>query len=411
MPVDDRFETEEARQRDAAWQAFQGGFIAAPDQKVSRPFNAWKKPDIPLSDEYRFLIKYYHRAWVVFVFLFRIFTGHSPFGEWIALRKAHKSIRHRVCVGPIQHPQYEQFVSQLVESRPLVTVIIPTLNRYDHLRNALQDLVAQRYSNFEVIVVDQSDPYRAEFYQGWPINLRVWHQQERALWRARNEAIRAAKGKFFLLFDDDSRVGADWIEQHLKTLDFFQAEISSGVSLSRIGEKIPAHYSYFRWSDQLDTGNALIQRSVFEQIGLFDRQFEKQRMGDGEFGLRAYLAGFRNVSNPLASRLHMKVPEGGLREMGSWDSWRPRSWLAPRPVPSVLYLIRRYFGNRAALRYMIASAPQAILPYRWKGRQGKMLLLFPFAIVMTPVLFFQGWRAWREASKKLKEGPRIEKIT
>ena len=34
--------------------------------------------------------------------------------------------------------------------------------------------------------------------------------------------------------------------------------------------------------------------------------------------------------------------------MGSWDAFRPKSILAPRPVPSVLYYYRKYFGNKAA---------------------------------------------------------------
>ena len=36
----------------------------------------------------------------------------------------------------------------------------------------------------------------------------------------------------------------------------------------------------------------------------FDKQFEKMRMGDGEFGVRAYLKGYKNISNPNAYRKH-----------------------------------------------------------------------------------------------------------
>jgi GT2 family glycosyltransferase len=89
---------------------------------------------------------------------------------------------------------------------------------------------------------------------------------------------------------------------------------------------VPQNYSFFRVSDQIDTGNVLIKRDVFQTIGLFDRQFEKQRMGDGEYGLRAYLEGFLNVSNPYAKRLHLKVGTGGLRQMGSWDGFRPKKF-------------------------------------------------------------------------------------
>lgn len=102
--------------------------------------------------------------------------------------------------------------------------------------------------------------------------------------------------------------------------------MSSGVSLSTVGAEIPENYSYFCWSSQLDTGNVLLKKDIFRKIGLFDRQFEKQRMGDGEYGLRAYLAGYKNISNPKAKRIHLKVSQGGLRvKGGSWDAWRPKN--------------------------------------------------------------------------------------
>ena len=65
-----------------------------------------------------------------------------------------------------------------------------------------------------------------------------------------------------------------------------------------VGAKIPEDYAYFKWSAQLDTGTVLFSKQMMNDTGMFDRQFEKQRMGDGEFGLRSYLCGKTNISNP-----------------------------------------------------------------------------------------------------------------
>jgi GT2 family glycosyltransferase len=211
-----------------------------------------------------------------------------------------------------------------------------------------------------------------------------------------------------LFFDDDSRVGSDWITNHLKCLDFFKADLSSGVSISKVGAKVPEHYAFFRLSDQLDTGNVLIKKDVFKAIGLFDRQFEKQRMGDGEFGLRAYLHGFLNVSNPHAKRLHLKVGSGGLREMGSWDAFRTQRWFSPRPIPSVLYFFRSYFGNVAAKRALWRTVPLSIMPYKFKTNKGMMLLGVFVSLLLTPIVLFQVFKSWRLSGKKLKEGALIE---
>ena len=131
--------------------------------------------------------------------------------------------------------------------------------------------------------------------------------------------------------------------KHLNCLEYFNSEISAGVSLSKLGAKIPFNYKFYRISDQLDTGNVVLNRNVFKIVGLFDEQFEGMRMGDAEFGLRAYRNGIISISNPEAYRIHLKSNEGGLRKLGSWDAFRPTSFFKPRPIPSVLYYARKFW--------------------------------------------------------------------
>lgn len=392
---------------DAAWNAFHTGYIAT---ESSPGLNVWKKQHYATVDEYRFIRKNYSSIWSIYVLVLRIITFHNPIAEFIGWWKTRNVQRVIHAVYPYRYPSYEGYTIKQNSEEPLVSIIIPTLNRYVYLKDGLKDLEKQTYKHFEVIVVDQSEPFEESFYTGWNFSLRFWYQPEKALWKARNDAISAAQGEYILLYDDDSRVEPNWIEQHLKTLEFFKADISSGVSISTVGAKVPEHYSYFRWSDQLDTGNVLIKRNVFEQVGLFDRQFEKQRMGDGEFGLRAYLAGFRNISNPYAKRIHLKVGEGGLRQMGSWDGWRPKSLFAPRPVPSVLYLYRRYFGSAASVLIILTSVIPSIIPYRFKQRKGLIaltVLLFP---ILIPLIFSQVLISWRAATKKINQGPLVSTL-
>jgi len=154
----------------------------------------------------------------------------------------------------------------------------------------------------------------------------------------------------------------------------------------------------------------LVKKDIFRKIGLFDRQFEKQRMGDGEFGLRAYLEGFKNVSNPFAKRLHLKVSSGGLRQMGSWDGFRPKKWMDPRPIPSVVYLFRKYHGNTVARWALLKTVPSSIMPYRYKRNSYMMLLGMLISILISPFVFLQVYKSWSLASKKLQEGAKIEKL-
>lgn len=402
---DTAYISDEARERDLAWQAFQRGYIA---DKQLKGIDVWKKIKLPIQDEYRFLKKNFHKGWVFYVLVLRLISLKNPLKEISGYKKSGGFNRNDYSNKPITPNNWHFFESKLLSQNPLVSIIIPTLNRYEYLKDVFKDLEKQMYKNFEVIVVDQTEDFQEEVYKGWDLDLKYWYQEEKALWKARNEAIKAARGEYILLYDDDSLVEPDWIAQHLKTLDFFNADLSSGVSLSVVGGKVPAHYSYFRWSEQLDTGNVLLKKDVFRKIGLFDRQFEKQRMGDGEFGLRAYLAGYKNISNPYAKRIHLKVGSGGLREMGSWDAFTPKNLFSPRPIPSVLYFARKYHGNAAARYLLMKSLPFSLVPYRFKGNRKAMLIAAPVAVVLFPFVLIQMWLSWTAASKKLRQGAYIE---
>ena len=399
------YQSEVMNEVDLVWQGFNKGVFTE-----EKGYDMWRKEELPAVDEYRFLRRYFSAVWINYVLLMQLITLKNPFKEVFAFWKSKDSQRINLVSNVNDQSSYHSFDSSLLESKPLISIIIPTLNRYKYLEDVFKDLERQDYKNFEVIVVDQSEPFKKSFYEGWNLNLQVTHQKEKALWLARNRAIKMAQGNFLLLYDDDSRIESDWIVQHLKTLDYFKADISSGVSISVVGGEIPNHYNFFRYSDQLDTGNVLIKREVFEQIGLFDRQFEKQRMGDGEFGLRAYLAGFKNISNPYAKRVHLKVSAGGLRQMGSWDAFRPKNFFSPRPIPSVLYLYRKYYGKRAAIYGLFKILPRSIIPYKYKKNQSLMLIGIMISVFLFPMLIVQVNRSWKLASEKLQRGAKIDSL-
>lgn len=403
LDSDLNFESELARQYDLSWQAIQNGYVGNVET-----YKSFEK--ISIADEYYFIKKYFHPAWVFYVLVIRLLSFKNPVEEVSAWRRKSTPRNNRYLKSPIEYDAWKKFKSTLISGNPLVTVIIPTLNRYEYLKDVLMDLEQQDYRNFEVIIVDQSKPFNERFYRDYKLDIQLIHQEERALWLARNHAIKKSKGDCLLLFDDDSRVDSDWITNHLKCLDFFNADISSGVSISTVGAEIPANYAFFHISSQLDTGNVLIKKEVFRKIGLFDRQFEKQRMGDGEYGLRAYLYGFRNISNPHAKRLHLKVDSGGLREMGSWDAFRTKKWFAPRPIPSVLYFYRTYFGNRRARWALLKTVPVSIMPYRFKSNKPMMLLGILVSVFFFPVVLVQVFSSWSLASRKLKAGAQIERL-
>jgi glycosyltransferase involved in cell wall biosynthesis len=364
-----------------------------------------------VHDNYVFTRRFFSLFQLFYVLIIRLCSFKNPINEILGFLYAAFKVR-RISIHPYKYEDWFIFESKLILEKPLVSVLIPTLNRYDYLKDVLLDLEGQDYKNFEVIVVDQSEPINTDFYKGWNLNIKLIHQAEKALWLARNTAISRANGQYIALTEDDVRMRADWISNHLKCLDYFHENISAGI-FHPLSSKINLDESaspFFKISQQFPTGNVLLNKTIFNKVGLFDRQFEGQRMGDGEFGLRCCLNGFRVISNPIAFIIDVKAPIGGLRQMGSWDALRPKSLFSPRPVPSVLYLFRNYFGNSEAIFYIIKNIPFSYMPYKFKKNKLMSLafiLLFPFYL---PIAVFAVLKSWNLASDKVKVGPLITQL-
>jgi len=406
--IDDRFSCKDAQNMDCAYRTLQLGVI--PVEKTSSYEREKIETITSRNDNYLFIAKYFGKYKLVYVLFLRILCLNNPILELIGFLKALKINKIDITKNHIEYENFELFQSGLIQSNPLVTVVIPTLNRYEYLKDVLENLEAQDYRNFEVIICDQTDVILDDFYTRWKLNIRLIKQEEKALWLARNRSIHKSNGEIILLTEDDVLLPVNWIRNHLKCLDFFNCDISAGVFFPE-GKSIAKNQSYFKLADHLATGNVCFRKSVFEKIGLFDRQFEKQRMGDGEFGLRAMLKGLKSVSNPYSYCIDVKAPTGGLRQMGSWDSLRPTKLFAPRPVPSVLYLARKYFGNTAAKFYLIQNIPFSFIPYKFKKSKYLKLAFLVILPLLIPVMLVVVLKSWNKSSQMLNEGAKIAQLT
>ena len=382
---------------DAAFQAIMKGLIKVRSNKKLQVENI----DILPSDLYRFTRKYYKRIWTYVTFFQRILCLYNPISEFSGFWETRHIRTQDIFKFNYIYDEYSSYDSKLIRSSPIISIIIPTLNRYSLLNELLDDLELQIYKNFKVIIIDQSKPFLDDFYKKYNFQIKIIRIDMPALWKARNIGINETNSDLLLFLDDDSRIKPDFIIEHLKCLDYFNADISSGESISLIGAKIPDNYGFFRLADQLDTGNVMIKRDVFIKCNTFDENFEKMRMGDLEFAVRSYLNGFINISNPNASRIHLKHKMGGLREMGSWDAYRPVNIFAPRPIPSVLYLYRKYWGNKCAIRNILLVIPISLGPYSLKSRKiGIILSLFLF-LSFFPFVLIQVYWSWFISTKML----------
>lgn len=170
----------------------------------------------------------------------------------------------------------------------MISVYLPTHNRREMLSRAVESVLAQRYKNFELIVVnDGSDDDTDQFLASIALHdarMRVLtNDSPVGACKSRNRAILAANGEFVTGLDDDDFVRPD----HLSTLMNEYAKRSGGlrqvavfpriITRTKSGEKISKHQKIV--VDQADlfvsncVGNQVFtSREAILQAGLFDEQ-------------------------------------------------------------------------------------------------------------------------------------------
>lgn len=104
----------------------------------------------------------------------------------------------------------------------LVSLIMPTLNRFDDIYIFMNSLLEQTYKNFELIVVDQNDNDKVkEIVDKYVdrLDIKYIKSNKKGLSYNRNIGIAAAQGKILAFPDDDCAYKPDTIE---KAINFFE---------------------------------------------------------------------------------------------------------------------------------------------------------------------------------------------
>lgn len=107
--------------------------------------------------------------------------------------------------------------------RPEVSVILPAYNRADHLERAIESVVAQTFSEWELIVIDDgsTDGTMAlmdRYVQNYQ-NIRYMKHRNRKAALSRNAGIQASFGRYVTFLDSDDRYLPEHLESRRILLD------------------------------------------------------------------------------------------------------------------------------------------------------------------------------------------------
>lgn len=352
--------------------------------------------DIPEKDDWVFAKEFFPVKWQIWSLINKpgIFRNYK---YW----RATKGVKAKEC-KPILHSSVKQ--NSIIPAAS-VSVLVPTLDRYNYLINELEQLSVQTVLPCEVLITDQTkegNRIKIDFDRYENLNIRYFPQSENGQCVAWNKLLEEAKGEFVLFLGDDADgIKPDFIEQLLLSRNKFESDmVASNVIELGINYKEPNQHYYM--SDTFPI--TLIRRSLLLQTGFMDMFFNKNIRADHDLAMRCHLKGSSMIFDSSAQVYHHRAPAGGLRAHNARvvTSYMAKNSITKflNPTSSEIYLALKYFNKLQVKNYIkIKYLNQLFI----KGSILKKLLRLSVFILKYPLLYKQYKVNKREALAALSK--------
>jgi glycosyltransferase involved in cell wall biosynthesis len=179
----------------------------------------------------------------------------------------------------------------------VISVVIPCYNQAHFLSEAIESVLSQTYSNFEILVVDDGSPDNVEDAVRKYPGVQYVRQANQGLSVARNNGLRHCTGDYLLFLDADDRLLANAMETQLKYFElhpecvFVSGQIQfidpEGRPMETPEEPVieKDHYSILlQYSYIWTAGSVLFRRSIFQNGFAFTPSLKST--GDWDIYLR-----------------------------------------------------------------------------------------------------------------------------
>lgn len=123
----------------------------------------------------------------------------------------------------------------------MISVIVPIYNVADYLKKCLDSILAQSYTNLEIICIDDGSVDGsgeiAEKYAAANENVKVIRQKNAGVSRARNVGLSMIRGEYFGFVDADDYISKDMYRILFEAIEEEKADISAcAYSFDKKGE-------------------------------------------------------------------------------------------------------------------------------------------------------------------------------
>lgn len=157
--------------------------------------------------------------------------------------------------------------AQFLANAPFVSVIVPTHERPERLRNCLNCLLAQHYPRYEIIIVDNAPITTATADLVWQNyqDDRVCYirEDQPGIPRARNRGITAARGTILAFTDDDVVIDTFWLAELVQAFQASDGVVCVTGHVLSAELETPAQ----AWLEQYGGFSKGFTRRIFDLVG------------------------------------------------------------------------------------------------------------------------------------------------
>jgi glycosyltransferase involved in cell wall biosynthesis len=165
----------------------------------------------------------------------------------------------------------------------LVSIIIPTYNRKQFLKEAIDSVLFQTFQDFEVIVVDDGgNGYPEIRLSGDPGKVKLFNRPHRGVAAARNFGVSVSSGKYIAFLDSDDLWAKNKLEKQLAYLQGNpQYKIcytnERWIRNSKHLNQMRKHRKHHGWIFDkclplciISCSSIVMEREIFSELGGFD---------------------------------------------------------------------------------------------------------------------------------------------
>lgn len=257
---------------------------------------------------------------------------------------------------------------------PLISVIIVNWNGEKLLGRCLAALDAQKFDDFETIIVDNASTDRSIeiIERSWPGVTLIKLEKNIGFAAANNIGVRSARGKWLAFLNNDAFPLPEWLESlaHAANMNPDMAVFASAIIRADNPEILESagdvyHISGLAWHrlkdlalDQIPheevevfsacAAAAMIEKTAFISVGGFDEAYISH-FEDIDLGFRLRLRGKRCLFVPQARVLHIGSASYGVEsDIAIYRVQRNLVWTFIKDMPGPLiwkYLPAYLFAN------------------------------------------------------------------